>query len=56
MKYISFTLLTLWSLYMIIVNGNLRVSDNYFLWLLSVASIFYSAFSIIKFLKDKNIL
>ena len=52
MKYISFTLITLWATWMLVANGNLKPSDNYFLWTLGVLSIIYSVINLVIFYVD----
>lgn len=47
MKYVSFILITLWACWMLVVNGDLKPSDNYILWILGVLSIMYSIINII---------
>lgn len=49
MKYISFALITLWAIYMLVTNGDLKPSDNFLLWILSVSSIMYSVINFIVF-------
>lgn len=52
MKYISFILITLWSTWMLVTNGDLKPSDNYFLWALGVLSIMYSVINLVVFYVD----
>jgi len=52
MKYISFTLITLWATWMLATNGDLKPSDNYFLWILGVLSIVYSVINLVVFYVD----
>jgi predicted outer membrane lipoprotein len=52
MKYISFTLITLWATWMLVTNGDLKPSDNYFLWILGVLSIMYSVINLVVFYVD----
>jgi hypothetical protein len=52
MKYISFILITLWAIWTLIANGNLKPSDNYFLWILSVLSVMYSVVNLVIFYID----
>lgn len=54
MKYISFTLITLWAIWMLVTNGDLKPSDNYFLWILGSLSIMYSVINSIIFHVDSR--
>ena len=54
MKYVSFILITLWACWMLIINGNLKPSDNYFLWILGVLSIMYSVINLVVFYVDSR--
>ena len=48
MKYISFALILLWSLWCL--YENIKPKDNYFLWILGAISITHSLINIIIFL------
>ena len=50
MKYISFSLITLWSIYMLVYNADLTPNNNLFLWILGISSIMYSIINTIIFL------
>ena len=52
MKYISFILITLWAIWMLVANGELKPSDNYFLWTLGVLSVIYSVINLVIFYVD----
>ena len=52
MKLISFILITLWSIWTIVTNKDLKPSENYFLWILSALSVIYSTINIIFFYVD----
>lgn len=52
MKYISFILITLWSVWAIVTNGDLKPSDDCFLWLLSILSVLYSFMNLIALYAD----
>ena len=54
MKYISFILITLWAIWMLVTKGDLKPSDNYFLWILGVLSIMYSVINLIVFYVDSR--
>ena len=54
MKYISFALITLWAIWILITNGELKPSDNYFLWTLGILSIMYSVTSLVIFYADSR--
>ena len=49
MKYISFALIALWAIWMLVTNGDLKPSDNFFLWTLGFLSINYSVINFIVF-------
>jgi len=49
MKYISFTLILLWSIWVLITQGDLKPSENYLLWCLGAFSIMYTIINIIIF-------
>ena len=55
MKYISFVLIGLWSLWMLIENGELKPSENFFLWVLGAISIMYTIINIIILYIDKKL-
>ena len=54
MKYISFILITLWAIWMLVTNGDLKPSDNYFLWILGVLSIMFSVINLVVFYVDSR--
>lgn len=54
MRYVSFTLITLWSAWLLLTKGNLKPSENYFLWILGVLSFMYSAVNIVIFYIDSK--
>lgn len=55
MKYASFILITLWAIWMLVANGDLRPSDNYFLWILGYLSIMYSVISMVVFYAERRL-
>jgi len=52
MKIIYLILLLAWSIYTIIENGNLKPSDNYYLYVLSVVSIIFIVIGGIDLIND----
>lgn len=52
MKYISFALITLWATWVFITNGDLKPSDNFFLWILGILSIMYVVINLVIFYVD----
>lgn len=52
MKYFAMLLAFCWSGWMLSANGDLRPSDNLFLWLLGVLTFFYSVLSVIQVIVD----